>query len=130
MYRDFEPVGVLDWEMAATGPREIDLGWMIFLHRFFQDLTEQMGLPGHAATSCAATTSSPPTRRRRASHRDATSHFFLLYAALRHGIIMSRITPATGRRRRRAAMPDDPDDMIMHRATLEQMIDGTYWSKL
>ena len=25
-------------------------------------------------------------------------------------------------------MPDDPDDMIMHRPTLEQMLDGTYWS--
>jgi hypothetical protein len=27
-------------------------------------------------------------------------------------------------------MPDDPDDLIMHRATLEQMLDGTYWSRL
>ena len=25
---------------------------------------------------------------------------------------------------------DDPDDMIMHRATIEQMIDGSYWAKL
>jgi aminoglycoside phosphotransferase (APT) family kinase protein len=56
-------------------------------------------------------------------------HFYMLYAALRHGIIMSRITQrqvAAGQ----GTMPDDPDDMIMHRATLEQMMDGTYWSKL
>ena len=25
MYKDFEPVGVLDWEMAALGPREMDI---------------------------------------------------------------------------------------------------------
>ena len=26
-----------------------------------------------------------------------------------------------------AAMPDDVDDLIMHRTTLERMLDGTYW---
>jgi aminoglycoside phosphotransferase (APT) family kinase protein len=26
MYQDFEPVAVFDWEMAALGPRELDLG--------------------------------------------------------------------------------------------------------
>jgi aminoglycoside phosphotransferase (APT) family kinase protein len=127
LYRDFEPAGVLDWEMAATGPREIDLGWMMFLHRFFQDLTEQMALPGL-----------PDFMRRDdvvATYEQASGvqvrdpHFYMLYAALRHGIIMSRIQQrqiAAGE----GTMPDDPDDMIMHRATLEQMIDGTYWSKL
>ncbi|MCU1387858.1 MAG: aminoglycoside phosphotransferase, partial [Ilumatobacteraceae bacterium] len=48
MYRDFEPVAVLDWEMAGHGPREIDVAWMIFIHRFFQDLTDQYGMPGMA----------------------------------------------------------------------------------
>ena len=46
-----------------------------------------------------------------------------MYAALRHAIVMSRVA------RRQVlfgeiAMPDDPDDMIMHRPTLEQMLDG------
>ncbi|HEX9066214.1 MAG TPA: phosphotransferase family protein, partial [Streptosporangiaceae bacterium] len=38
IYEGFTPVAVLDWEMAALGPRELDLGWFIFLHRFFQDI--------------------------------------------------------------------------------------------
>ena len=46
IYRDFEPVAVLDWEMAGLGPPALDLGWMIYLHRFFQDLAEQMGMKG------------------------------------------------------------------------------------
>ena len=33
MFRDFEPVGVLDWEMAAIGPREMDVSWIVFAHR-------------------------------------------------------------------------------------------------
>ena len=40
------PSAVLDWEMAAIGPAEVDLAWMIFLHRFFQDMAEKYGMPG------------------------------------------------------------------------------------
>jgi aminoglycoside phosphotransferase (APT) family kinase protein len=46
IYRDFTPVGVLDWEMAALGPREFDLAWIVFAHRVFQSITESLGLPG------------------------------------------------------------------------------------
>ncbi|HZP31540.1 MAG TPA: phosphotransferase family protein, partial [Acidimicrobiia bacterium] len=46
MYRDFEPVAVLDWEMATVGPPEVDLAWMTFFHSFFQGMAEQYGLPG------------------------------------------------------------------------------------
>ena len=46
LYRDFTPVAVLDWEMAGLAPREIDLAWMVFLHRFFEDLATQLELPG------------------------------------------------------------------------------------
>lgn len=46
MYRDFEPVAVLDWEMAAIGPRELDVSWIMFAHRVFEAITEVMGMPG------------------------------------------------------------------------------------
>lgn len=46
MYVDFAPVAVLDWEMASLGPREMDLGWMVFAHRVFQEIATMMGLPG------------------------------------------------------------------------------------
>jgi aminoglycoside phosphotransferase (APT) family kinase protein len=46
MYRDFEPVAVLDWEMASLGPRELDVSWMVFAHQVFQSITHVMGLPG------------------------------------------------------------------------------------
>ena len=50
-----------------------------------------------------------------------------MYAATRHGIVFTRTT-------RRAVhfgeaeMPEDPDDVIMHRATIEAMMAGTYWT--
>ncbi|MEJ7833746.1 MAG: phosphotransferase family protein, partial [Nocardioides sp.] len=46
LYRDFEPVGVLDWEMAAIGPREMDLSWMVFAHLVFESITEVFAMPG------------------------------------------------------------------------------------
>jgi aminoglycoside phosphotransferase (APT) family kinase protein len=46
LYRDFAPVGVLDWEMAALGPREMDLSWMVFAHLVFGSITAVFEMPG------------------------------------------------------------------------------------
>ena len=100
MYRDFEPVAVLDWEMAGLGPREIDLGWMIFIHRFFQDLAEQFGMPG--MPDFMRTSDVAATYEALSGDRCATCEWYILYAALRHAIVMFRITR---RRRRRAPVP-------------------------
>ena len=32
--------------MALLGPRELDVGWFVFLHRFFQDIADFFGVPG------------------------------------------------------------------------------------
>jgi aminoglycoside phosphotransferase (APT) family kinase protein len=123
IYQGFEPAAVLDWEMATIGPRELDLGWFVFLHRFFQDIAEFFGLPGL------------PDFLRRSDvercYRELTGwpprdmDFYLTYAALRHAIVMARI------KRRMIHFgedepPDDPDDYVMHRASMEQLLAGTY----
>jgi aminoglycoside phosphotransferase (APT) family kinase protein len=46
LYRDFTPVGVLDWEMAAIGPRELDVSWLVFAHRVFESITGVLEMPG------------------------------------------------------------------------------------
>lgn len=46
LYRDFEPVGVLDWEMATVGPRELDVSWLVFAHQVFESITGLLGMPG------------------------------------------------------------------------------------
>jgi aminoglycoside phosphotransferase (APT) family kinase protein len=128
MYDDFRPVAVLDWEMAALAPREVDLAWFIFLHRFFDDLAVDFGM---------APMPSDFVNRDlvEAAYADASGYtprdmdWYLMYAATRHGIVFTR----TSRRAAHfgdAEMPADPDDAIMHRATLEAMMAGTYWSDL
>jgi aminoglycoside phosphotransferase (APT) family kinase protein len=127
IFRDFEPVAVLDWEMAALGPREIDLGWFIFLHRFFQDLAESAGLPGMPQFLRREDVAA--TYEQLSGHAPRDLDFYSVYAALRHAIVMSRVT-----RRAihfgEAEMPEDPDDLISHRQTLEAMLEGTYWNNL
>lgn len=46
LYRDFEPVGVLDWEMATIGPREMDVSWIVFAHQVFESITGMLEMPG------------------------------------------------------------------------------------
>ena len=127
MYQDFEPVGVLDWEMASLAPREVDLAWTIFIHRFFEDIVAMLELPGmphfmREADVCA-------TYESITGHTPRDMRWYLVYAALRHGIVMAQVTRravAFGE----AEMPDDPDDLIMHKPTLYEMLDGTYWDKM
>ncbi|MDV6271396.1 phosphotransferase family protein [Rhodococcus globerulus] len=123
MYRDCAPEAVLDWELAALAPRELDVGWFIFFHRMYQDMAEQFGRPGL-----------PDLFRRAdvvARYEEAAGvelqdlDFYLVYAAIRHGIIMSRI-------KRRSIhfgdcpAPADPDEYVLHHCMLRQLIDNQY----
>lgn len=127
MYRDFAPAAVLDWEMAALGPREMDVAWMVFLHRFFEDIAAVAGLPG--MPDFMRRDDIAATYEQLTGHRSTDLDYYSVYAALRHATIMFRVQSraiAFGQ----AERPHDPDDMIMHRATLEKMLDGTYWAGL
>jgi aminoglycoside phosphotransferase (APT) family kinase protein len=127
MFEDFSPVAVLDWEMASVGPREIDLGWMIYIHRFFQDLVEDLGMPGLPHVLRRAAVADYYEQITGYAPRDLD--FFTLYAALRHGIVMFRIA-----RRQvtfgESEMPANPDEAILHHVHLRNMIEGNYWGKV
>lgn len=127
MFVDFKVAAVLDWEMASIAPPEVDLGWMIYMHRFFDDIAIDLGVDGMgefmAPTDVVATYEAATGR----SVGDLRWH--LAYAAMRHGIIMRRVTERSvlfGE----AVRPDNVDDLIIHRATLAGMLDGSYWARL
>jgi aminoglycoside phosphotransferase (APT) family kinase protein len=124
LYAGFEPAALLDWEMAALAPREVDLGWLAFMHAFFEDLAGKFGLPGLpgflrardvAATYAEASGLPAPDLR-----------WYEVYAALRHAIVMARI------KRRMIHFGEgewgaDPDEAIPHAGLLQRMLDGSYW---
>ena len=120
----FDPVAILDWEMAGLGTRELDLGWLAFMHTFFQKLFEAMGaagLPDFLKAEDLAETYQSVT-----GHVVEDLRWYQTYGALRHAIIMSRISERMvifGQ----AEPTEDPDDRIPHRSTLEGMLDGSFW---
>lgn len=127
LYREFEPVAVLDWEMAALGPPEVDVAWLVTLHRFFQEIAETLELPGVPALLRRDDVVAQYEQLTGYAPRDLD--FYTCYASLRHAIIMFRIA-----RRAihfgEAVQPDDVDDMITHRTMFEAMLAGTYWAHL
>jgi len=127
MFRDNEVVAVLDWEMAAVAPPEVDLGWMCYLHLFFQDLAVQLGAPG--LPDMFRPSDVRATYAEAAGREPGDLRWHIAYAAMRHGVIMRRVTERSiffGE----AEAPADIDDLIIHRATLAGMLDGTYWEGL
>ncbi|MFI1765593.1 phosphotransferase family protein [Streptomyces sp. NPDC020800] len=124
VYDGFDPVAVLDWEMAAPAPREVDLGWTVYLHRFFQDLTVasgQRGLPDLLRRDRVEA-----RYARLTGHTPQDMDFYTLYAALRHAIVMLRIAYRQAHFGE-VALPADPDALILHHDSLRAMVQGTYW---
>jgi aminoglycoside phosphotransferase (APT) family kinase protein len=105
LYRDFRPVAVLDWEMATVGPREVDLAWMIFLHTFFADIADRLGLPGIPGFMDRA--------EMIAAYETQTGH------TVRD---LSVRTSTRGIAYGLQEAPADPDDLIFFRPLLDQLI--------
>lgn len=117
----FEPVAVLDWEMAVLAPPEVDLAWFAYLHTFFEDLAGVFGVAGLPdflrLEDCATTYEQLSGRTPR------HLAWFTTYAALRYAIVSIRTT------KRRVhfegiPFPDDLDDLVMHRDGLERLLAG------
>ena len=124
LYRDFEPAAVLDWEMATVGPREVDVAWMIFLDRFFDDLAERFDVPTIPGFMDRADIVA--TYEQLSGHRVHALEWFEVLAAQRFAIVSVR-TSTRGIAYGQMEKPDDPDDLIMFRGLQEKMLAGTYW---
>jgi aminoglycoside phosphotransferase (APT) family kinase protein len=86
VYRNFEVVAVLDWEMATIGDPLLDLGWWIFCD---DTLTTGVGyprLPGFDSAEVTAQKWSALTGR--STH---ALDYYLVFAGLRFTVIMLRM---------------------------------------
>ena len=110
--------------MATLGPRELDVAWLVYGHRVFEDIAAGMGLPGMPdflrAEDVASTYESLTGR----APRDLA--WYGTFAAVQFGIVFLR-TGARAVRFGEAPPPADPDDLLHNREPLERMLAGTYW---
>ena len=124
MYRDFEPVAIFDWEMAGVGPRELELIWLVYAHRVFEDFARDFGassMPDFLRWEDVAA-----TYERLTSYTPRDLRWYGTYAGVQYGIVFLR----TGQRSVHFGQnppPADIDDLVMNRPAIEQMLAGTYW---
>ena len=119
MYKDFRPCAVLDWEMAALGPRELDLAWLTYSHGVFETLSSMFelgGMPHFLQPEDVATTYESLT-----GYAPRHLDFYLTFAAVQWCIVFVR-TGLRGVHFGTEQMPDDVDDFIRHRPAVEQLL--------
>jgi aminoglycoside phosphotransferase (APT) family kinase protein len=119
LYADFRPVAVLDWEMTALGPRELDVAWLIFAHMVFQELTGLAGLPG--LPNVLREDDVRSTYQRMTGVELADLGWFYAYSGVMWAIVFMR----TGARRvhfGELEKPADPETLFYHGALLKRLI--------
>jgi aminoglycoside phosphotransferase (APT) family kinase protein len=86
VYRDFDVVAVLDWEMATVGDPLLDLGWWIFSDDALTKGADLQRVPGFPSGAETAARWSSATGR----STDALD-YYVLHAAFRFTVIMLRM---------------------------------------
>ena len=120
LFDGFTPTAVLDWEMVNHGPAGIDVGWLVFMHRFFQSLADVFQMPGFPEFCRADDIHDAYVA---AGGRPIDDFdWYVVYGSLRFAAIAIRTSlreVSYGNRE----MPDDPEDLIMHKSMLYEQID-------
>jgi aminoglycoside phosphotransferase (APT) family kinase protein len=120
IYRDFSPVAVLDWEMVSLGPREMDVTWMVFAHRIFEDLAAMLGMPGMPDFLTVDEVRETYAAASGVELGDLTWHE--VHAAVMWGVIYLRIA-ARQIHFGELEAPEEPESVLYHRAMFEAMLD-------
>ncbi len=119
LYRDFRPIAVLDWEMVALGPRELDVAWMIHAHMVFEELTKLAGLPG--LPDVMREDDVRTTYQRFTGVEVGDLNWFYVYS----GVMWACVFMRTGARRvhfGEIEKPDDVESLFYHAGLLKRLI--------
>ena len=119
MYADFEPVAVLDWEMATLGPREMDLAWLVFAHAVFQEIATAFELPGMPDFLRAEDVVATYEEISGVQVRDLT--WYQVLAGVIWGIVFLR-TSARQIHFGEIERPEDPESVMHHRPLFERLL--------
>ena len=119
LYRDFAPVGVLDWEMAALGPREMDLSWIVFAHMVFESITAVFEMPGMPHFMREADVKATYAELTGVQLGDLT--WYHLYNAVQWCVVFMR-TSARSIHFGEVERPDDIETLFHHKPLMERLL--------
>ena len=103
LYRDFEVVAVLDWEMTTVSDPLLDLGWWLFLQRFHTEGSGLPALPGFPDRATAVARWEELTGR---TVDPDVLHFYVVFAGVRFGCVMMRLATLF---KKFGILPEDSD---------------------
>jgi aminoglycoside phosphotransferase (APT) family kinase protein len=119
LYRDFAPIAVLDWEMVALGPRELDIAWMIYAHMVFQELAGLATLPG--LPEVMREDDVRATYQRLTGVQVGDLHWFYVYS----GVMWACVFMRTGARRvhfGETEKPENVESLFYHAELMKRLI--------
>ncbi|MCW2767824.1 MAG: aminoglycoside phosphotransferase [Nocardioides sp.] len=119
LYQDFEPVAVLDWEMAAIGPRELDVSWIVFAHQVFESITGMLEMPGMPHFLREEDVKASYERLSGVPLGDL--HWFHVYNAVQWSIVFMR-TGARSIHFGEIERPDDIESLMHHKPLFEKLL--------
>jgi aminoglycoside phosphotransferase (APT) family kinase protein len=108
---------------VAIAPREVDLGWMVFFHAYFQESARKAGVEG--MPSFLRRSDAEATYAALTGYDVRDFDWFLLYAALRQALVSIRVLDRAVQFGELSA-PENQEDLIMQRPMLESLTAGTY----
>jgi aminoglycoside phosphotransferase (APT) family kinase protein len=82
---DHAVTAILDWEMVSVGPRELDLGWWLFMTRYYSEGIGAPPLPGFPSRDELI-----ERYRELTGYTARDMHFYEVLAAVRLSILMHR----------------------------------------
>ncbi len=98
IFQNHRVAATLDWEMAAVGSPEVDLGWWLFVH----EVLSRGGTPGKdgwdALDGLPDEDESVAWYEQCSGHKARHLHYYQVFAGLRFGCVMVRIMQSTAQR--------------------------------
>ncbi|HLS80782.1 MAG TPA: phosphotransferase family protein, partial [Steroidobacter sp.] len=122
LWRDFRATAVLDWEKAVLLPREFDVGYLIFFHKYFRHIAARMAgldaMPGFLRRDEVVA-----AYQRLTGVRLHDIDWYIAYALLQQALVEIRIS------QRRIYFGEwggsaDPNDYLFSRNLIEQLLAG------
>jgi len=120
LYVDFEPVAILDWEMAGIGPRELDLGWIVFAHKVFQSITDVFEMPGLPDVLRAEDVSA--TYAEASGVEVGDLRWFEIYSAVIWGVVFMRTSARQVHFGELDGLPEDVDSLFHHGPLMRSLL--------
>ncbi len=115
IFQDGEAVALIDWEMAASGPGEIDLAWWLYMDRQFTDALGFPRLPGFDGEDALVA-----RWEERVGRGAVDLEPYYVFAGLRFSVIMQRLAT-----RAMATGAIDPAERVDHNNLATRLLSRT-----